>query len=328
MEDLSLTIPDYIDRSNQEINDQNLNGPLEYNTEYMRDRHSRVLVNGELSEAYYIEDGIDQGEAWSPIIIMENVYDPLLTKLESVRLNTEYELDYAKISLQQNLVEKKKNNNDNENTVKEIGFWESFSYKDDRKVYVRKVTMMVEVFCAQTRWSKLTDKILISLWNTVMIPAIEYHLQAVVLMERECENILAKVNKIFKHSCNLAIGCLNAIIYDRDILKAEQKSIDYLKENDPVSKKSIHYMMEDSEVYDDNDSPWRDVGKVKRTGMEDVEEADFLIWLDHICTNKKNFIWENFNALVNGKRQTLGSVEIKLMTRYKKIEKILVLKKA
>ncbi|PKC03685.1 hypothetical protein RhiirA5_423387 [Rhizophagus irregularis] len=219
MEDLSLTIPDYIDRSNQEINDQNLNGPLEYNTEYMRDRHSRVLVNGELSEAYYIEDGIDQGEAWSPIIIMENVYDPLLTKLESVRLNTEYELDYAKISLQQNLVEKKKNNNDNENTVKEIGFWESFSYKDDRKVYVRKVTMMVEVFCAQTRWSKLTDKILISLWNTVMIPAIEYHLQAVVLMERECENILAKVNKIFKHSCNLAIGCLNAIIYDRDILK-------------------------------------------------------------------------------------------------------------
>ncbi|EXX54881.1 hypothetical protein RirG_230450 [Rhizophagus irregularis DAOM 197198w] len=54
-----------------------------------------------------------------------------------------------------------------------------------------------------------------------MIPAIEYHLQAVVLMERECENILAKVNKIFKHSCNLAIGCPNAIIYDKDILKVK-----------------------------------------------------------------------------------------------------------
>lgn len=81
--------------------------------------------------------------------------------------------------------------------------------------------MMVEGFCAQTRWSKLTDKILISLWNAVMIPAIEYHLQAVVLMERECENILAKVNKIFKHSCNLAIGCPNAIIYDKDILKVK-----------------------------------------------------------------------------------------------------------
>jgi hypothetical protein len=39
---------------------------------------------------------------------MENVYDPLLTKLKSVRLNTEYELDYAKISIQQNLAEKKK----------------------------------------------------------------------------------------------------------------------------------------------------------------------------------------------------------------------------
>ncbi|GBC44877.2 hypothetical protein GLOIN_2v1790647 [Rhizophagus irregularis DAOM 181602=DAOM 197198] len=46
----------------------------------MRDRHSRVLVNGELSEAYYIEDGIDQGEAWSPIIIMENVLQSIINK--------------------------------------------------------------------------------------------------------------------------------------------------------------------------------------------------------------------------------------------------------
>ncbi|GBC44878.2 hypothetical protein GLOIN_2v1881587 [Rhizophagus irregularis DAOM 181602=DAOM 197198] len=302
--------------------------------------------------------------------------------------------------------------------------------------------MMVEGFCAQTRWSKLTDKILISLWNAVMIPAIEYHLQAVVLMERECENILAKVNKIFKHSCNLAIGCPNAIIYDKDILKifgglyelvdifsekvynkwkmqlmnkkilfldqiiehdkeylmkwhhfcvengfnkcggeplwykrlkqlvcieetreikdkykinkAEQKSIDYFKKND-TSKEfnsiGIHYMMEDSEVYDDNDSPWlkkctgcsknisrnkdddicllhcnigdglsreikinnilinnkdKEVNEVKRTGMEDIEETDFFDMVRLYLREKTN----------------LGSVEIKLMTRYKKIEKI------
>ncbi|PKY41121.1 hypothetical protein RhiirA4_454643 [Rhizophagus irregularis] len=258
-----------------------------------------------------------------------------------------------------------------------------------------------------------------------MIPAIEYHLQAVVLMERECENILAKVNKIVKHNCNLPIGYPNAIIYDKDTLKmnminlqntywtakcvgesknvnlkrikslehdkeylmkwhhfcvengfnkcggeplwykrlkqlvcieetreikdkykinkAEQKSIDYLKENDTVSKKSnrlITWNETDSEVYDDNDSPWlkkctgcsknisrnkdddiclihcnigdglnknnilinnkdKEINEFKRTGMEDIEEMDFLIWLDHICTNKKNFIWENFNALVS-----------------------------
>ncbi|PKY32967.1 hypothetical protein RhiirB3_451534 [Rhizophagus irregularis] len=35
------------------------------------------------------------------------------------------------------------------------------------------------------------------------------------------------------------------------------------------------------------------------TKMEDVREAEFLLWLNYICVNKENFVWENFDELVN-----------------------------
>ncbi|CAB4387446.1 unnamed protein product [Rhizophagus irregularis] len=122
----------------------------------------------------------------------------------------------------------------------------------------------------------------------------------------------------------------------------------------------IHYMMEDSEVYDDNDSPWlkkctgcsknisrnkdddiclihcnigdglnknnilinnkdKEINEFKRTGMEDIEVMDFLIFVQ-----TKRILFEKILMLCNidGNRQTLGSVKIKLMTRYKKIEKM------
>ncbi|PKK72562.1 hypothetical protein RhiirC2_864950 [Rhizophagus irregularis] len=35
------------------------------------------------------------------------------------------------------------------------------------------------------------------------------------------------------------------------------------------------------------------------TKTEDVREAEFLLWLKYICVNKENFVWENFDELVN-----------------------------
>ncbi|POG80734.1 hypothetical protein GLOIN_2v1764289 [Rhizophagus irregularis DAOM 181602=DAOM 197198] len=35
------------------------------------------------------------------------------------------------------------------------------------------------------------------------------------------------------------------------------------------------------------------------TKTEDVREAEFLLWLNYICVNKENFVWENFDELVN-----------------------------
>lgn len=32
------------------------------------DRHNQVMIQGCLSDSYYVEDGIDQGEVWSPLL--------------------------------------------------------------------------------------------------------------------------------------------------------------------------------------------------------------------------------------------------------------------
>ncbi|CAB4439657.1 unnamed protein product [Rhizophagus irregularis] len=52
-------------------------------------RYNRVLVNNELTEEYYIEDGIDQGEVWSPLL-WRIFYDALLTKLNEMKEEAGY----------------------------------------------------------------------------------------------------------------------------------------------------------------------------------------------------------------------------------------------
>lgn len=42
----------------------------------------------------------------------------------------------------------------------------------------------------------------------------------------------------------------------------------------------------------------KEMNELKRMGMEELEEVNFLIWLDYICTNKENFIWRNLNILI------------------------------
>lgn len=59
------------------------------------------------------------------------------------------------------------------------------------------------------------------LWNTVIIPVIEYQLQAVVLSEEVCKQIMSKVHKLIKHSCGLSISCPNALVEDKDIMNVK-----------------------------------------------------------------------------------------------------------
>uniref|UniRef100_U9UA15 Reverse transcriptase domain-containing protein n=2 Tax=Rhizophagus irregularis TaxID=588596 RepID=U9UA15_RHIID len=54
-----------------------------------KNRYNRVLVNNELMDEYYIEDGIDQGEVWSPIL-WRIFYDALLTRLNETKEETGY----------------------------------------------------------------------------------------------------------------------------------------------------------------------------------------------------------------------------------------------
>ncbi|EXX64035.1 hypothetical protein RirG_146640 [Rhizophagus irregularis DAOM 197198w] len=52
------------------------------------------------------------------------------------------------------------------------------------------------------------------------------------------------------------------------------------------------------------------------TKMEDVREAEFLLWLNYICVNKENFVWENFDELVN-KWSDIDKVTITAMSIFK-----------
>ncbi|CAB5211094.1 unnamed protein product [Rhizophagus irregularis] len=84
----------------------------------------------------------------------------------------------------------------------------------------------------------------------------------------------------------------------------------------------FYYKMEGSMVGNDNGAPllkkcsecskniarnkeednclihYKEMNELKRMGMEELEEVNFLIWLDYICTNKENFIWRNLNILI------------------------------
>ncbi|PKY56491.1 hypothetical protein RhiirA4_286407, partial [Rhizophagus irregularis] len=40
-------------------------------------RYNRILVNNETTDEYHVEDGLDQGEVWSPIL-WRIFYDALL----------------------------------------------------------------------------------------------------------------------------------------------------------------------------------------------------------------------------------------------------------
>ncbi|CAB4479072.1 uncharacterized protein OCT59_027462 [Rhizophagus irregularis] len=68
----------------------------------------------------------------------------------------------------------------------------------------------------------------------------------------------------------------------------------------------FYYKMEGSMVGNDNGAPLlkkcsecnKEMNELKRMGMEELEEVNFLIWLDYICTNKENFIWRNLNILI------------------------------
>ncbi|GBC18892.1 reverse transcriptase family protein [Rhizophagus irregularis DAOM 181602=DAOM 197198] len=59
-------------------------------------RSNKILVNNELTESYQVEDGIDQGEVWSPIL-WRIFYDALLCRLNEIKEETGYSLHEEKI---------------------------------------------------------------------------------------------------------------------------------------------------------------------------------------------------------------------------------------
>lgn len=48
------------------------------------------------TEKYYVQDGVDQGEVWSPIL-WKIFYDVLLKRLENIKKEVGYEIKTTKI---------------------------------------------------------------------------------------------------------------------------------------------------------------------------------------------------------------------------------------
>ncbi|CAB4420180.1 unnamed protein product [Rhizophagus irregularis] len=59
-------------------------------------RFNKVLVNNDTTEEYYVQDRIDQGEVWSPIL-WRIFYDALLARLDEIKDEVGYKLNEIKL---------------------------------------------------------------------------------------------------------------------------------------------------------------------------------------------------------------------------------------
>lgn len=65
------------------------------------------------------------------------------------------------------------------------------------------------------RWKKLTANEYIYLWNSVVIPIIEYQLQCTILSDSLAEKLNCKIRNLIKSKCHLAINTRNSIVHDK-----------------------------------------------------------------------------------------------------------------
>ena len=63
---------------------------------------------------------------------------------------------------------------------------------------------------------KINGKEAVYLWNSIIILVLEYQLQMIVLLRRECEELNnASIGKVIKKKYGLVVSTPNAIIHDR-----------------------------------------------------------------------------------------------------------------
>ncbi|GBC08297.1 hypothetical protein RclHR1_00800024 [Rhizophagus clarus] len=71
-------------------------------------RYNKVIVNKGFTDEYHVEDGIDQGEVWSPLL-WRIFYDTLLTRLEKIKEEVGYTMEATRmIDIKNNQVGKLK----------------------------------------------------------------------------------------------------------------------------------------------------------------------------------------------------------------------------
>jgi hypothetical protein len=69
------------------------------------------------------------------------------------------------------------------------------------------------------RRKRITDKHLMYLFNTLILPKIEYRAQAVVFSDKEADDLMKPFRKIFKNKLSFAISAPNSIVENSLIYK-------------------------------------------------------------------------------------------------------------
>uniref|UniRef100_U9TH20 RNase H type-1 domain-containing protein n=1 Tax=Rhizophagus irregularis (strain DAOM 181602 / DAOM 197198 / MUCL 43194) TaxID=747089 RepID=U9TH20_RHIID len=115
--------------------------------------------------------------------------------------------------------------NNSEEGARFLGVW--FSAQANFKSHNRIIEDCVKRLTNVMRWKKLTAKECIYLWNTVIIPVVEYQLQCTVLNKVLIEKLDSKIRSVIKQKCGLAAHTSNSVIHDKDFLGC--KSVEALQ---------------------------------------------------------------------------------------------------
>ncbi|GBC00335.1 hypothetical protein RclHR1_38140001, partial [Rhizophagus clarus] len=250
-------------------------------------RTNKVIVNGEFTKEYKVEDGVDQGEVWSPLL-WRIFYDALLTRLAIIKDETGYTMETIKhIDINKNISKKIEitynasafmddttliGGNKNK-LLKMIEICHEFFEINDIKANIKKYELIringskdnenneliinnekIEkvnnpegnrflgiYFRHDNRRKVYKDRIRTTINDALIIPRIEYQLQAIVLTEDECNELMRKINTLIKHSCDLPSTTPNFLLYDKDIYGLKHI---YNLQIENLSK-NIIYMMND-----------------------------------------------------------------------------------
>ncbi|GES85475.1 RNA-directed DNA polymerase from mobile element jockey-like [Rhizophagus clarus] len=159
------------------------------------DRYNWVFTSGDLIDKYKMITGIDQSEIISPLLWII-YYDPFLSKLR-------------KMDLGKDIVEIKPiTDND---TISVLGIW--FNMNNNNKHIINTVQTEVGAMVKLLNKKKgLTDKMMLYVFNHLIIPIIEYRIQLTIIPEVTLNKLMAPFCITFKHKLQLAKTALNAIL--------------------------------------------------------------------------------------------------------------------
>jgi ribonuclease HI len=100
-------------------------------------------------------------------------------------------------------------------SMKILGVW--FNMNKDRKFNIQLAKTEMQQFVRNIKYKRLTDKQMIYVYNSVIIPRIEYRTQLTHITNKELRNISSIFLTAFKHKINLSKTTPNSLLNIRQI---------------------------------------------------------------------------------------------------------------